>query len=69
DPTDPERLFIGTDLGVLVSITGGRRWLVENTGFAHAVTESLSIVGHDDGSATLFAFTHGRGAWRVRIEG
>ncbi|MCP4654121.1 MAG: hypothetical protein GY856_01750, partial [bacterium] len=41
DPTDPERLFIGTDLGVLVSITGGRRWLVENTGFAHAVTESL----------------------------
>ncbi len=67
DPTDSQRLFIGTDLGVMVSTRGGRRWAVENTGFANAVTESLSVVDHGDGSATLFAFTHGRGAWRVEI--
>lgn len=67
DPTDSRRLFLGTDLGVLVSPQGGRRWAVENTGFANAVTESLSVVRHADGSATLFAFTHGRGTWRVKL--
>ncbi|MCP4655555.1 MAG: hypothetical protein GY856_09070, partial [bacterium] len=67
DPTDPRRLYVGTDLGVFVSTTGGRRWAVESTGFAHAVTESLAIVTRPNGRAWLFAFTHGRGAWRVEL--
>jgi hypothetical protein len=40
DPDDPERLYLGTDLGVLVSIEGGNRWLVEETGFGATVTEA-----------------------------
>ncbi len=62
DPNSGSRLYLGTDLGVFVSTDGGATWAVENTGFANVVTESLSIQGRN-----LFAFTHGRGAWRVPL--
>lgn len=66
DPENPQRLYVGTDLGVFVSLNGGASWAVENTGFANVVTEALTV-GRVDGSPVLhlFAFTHGRGAWRV----
>lgn len=67
DPTNPQRLFLGTDLGVFVSADGGERWAVENSGFANAVTESLSLGPGPGGEPSLFAFTHGRGAWRVEL--
>ena len=57
DPNQSTRLYLGTDLGVFVSVDGGTTWAVENSGFANVVTESLSIRGRN-----LFAFTHGRGA-------
>ena len=66
DPTRPTRLFIGTDLGVFVSLDGGMSWSVETSGFPNAVTESLAI-GRGPEGVSLFAFTHGRGAWRVRL--
>jgi len=31
------------------------------------VTESLALTRNDAGASVLFAFTHGRGAWRVVI--
>jgi uncharacterized protein (TIGR03437 family) len=64
DSSNTARLFIGTDLGVFVTTDGGANWAVENTGFANVITESLSlnVVG---GVTTLYAFTHGRGAWKV----
>jgi uncharacterized protein (TIGR03437 family) len=66
DPTNTQRLYIGTDLGVFVSIDGGATWAVENTGFANVPVASLAvnIVGY---TVQLFAFTHGRGAWRVQL--
>jgi len=67
DPTDPDRIYLGTDLGVFTSIDRGRHWAVENTGFANAVTEWLVLGDGPDGSSRLFAFTHGRGAWRVDL--
>jgi hypothetical protein len=67
DPKDPERLFVGTDLGVFASTSGGLGWAVENAGFANAVTEALQIVETPAGKRVLFAFTHGRGAWRVEL--
>jgi len=67
DPGRRSRLFLGTDVGVLVSEDGGETWAVENTGFASAVTEYLTLGTGTDGSRYLFAFTHGRGAWRVRL--
>ncbi len=67
DPANPGRLYLGTDLGVLTSISGGRTWAVENTGFANVVTEWLSLGSDVAGSPWLFAFTHGRGAWKVDL--
>jgi hypothetical protein len=67
DPANPGRLFIGTDLGVMTSNNDGRSWAVENTGFANAVTEWLALGSDDEGNPMLFAFTHGRGAWRVAL--
>ncbi len=67
DPARPARLFLGTDVGVLVSEDGGTTWAAENTGFATVVTEYLTLAAGADGSRYLFAFTHGRGAWRVKL--
>jgi hypothetical protein len=67
DPADPARLYLGTDLGVFISVDGGRRWLVEDTGFGAAVTEWLALTHDASGRRRLFAFTHGRGAWRVDL--
>ncbi len=62
DPSNTLRLYVGTDLGVFVSNDGGATWAVENTGFANVVTEALVTKG-----SYLYAFTHGRGAYRVAL--
>jgi photosystem II stability/assembly factor-like uncharacterized protein len=67
DPDRRERLFLGTDLGVLVSTDFGASWAVEDTGFATVVTEALSLTRDEENRPVLFAFTHGRGAWRVLL--
>ena len=66
DPTRDGRLYLGTDLGVFVTLDGGQTWSVENTGFANALTEALVIAPGVNGPA-LYAFTHGRGAWRAEL--
>ncbi|MBL8167193.1 MAG: putative Ig domain-containing protein [Acidobacteria bacterium] len=68
DPANTSRLYVGTDVGVFASTDGGLTWAVENSGFANVITESLSL--NTTGSTRfLFAFTHGRGAWRVPLSG
>jgi len=67
DPENTRRIYLGTDLGVFTSGNGGRTWEVENTGFANAVTEWLAIGDGPGDRPVLFAFTHGRGAWRVDL--
>lgn len=66
DPAASEKLYVGTDLGIFVSLDGGQTWARENTGFANVVVESLSLAT-SGGSTYLYAFTHGRGVWRVAI--
>jgi hypothetical protein len=66
DPDNSGTLYIGTDVGVFVSLDGGGIWARENTGFANVATESLAI-GTIGEVSTLFAFTHGRGVWRVEL--
>jgi uncharacterized repeat protein (TIGR01451 family) len=68
DPRQTNVLYVGTDLGVFVSTDGGANWLVENTGFANAVTESLSF-NSSNGVSHLYAFTYGRSAYKVRLSG
>ena len=65
DPTNTHRLYIGTDAGVFTSIDGGANWYKEVTGYANVVTEALALSAGSD--AQLYAFTHGRSAWRVRL--
>ena len=66
DPNDSQRIYVGTDLGVFVSLDGGANWARETTGFSNTVVESLSA-NNTNGVTTLFAFTHGRGAFKVTI--
>ncbi|HEX4965118.1 MAG TPA: hypothetical protein VF173_30195 [Thermoanaerobaculia bacterium] len=70
DPRHPQRLYVGTDLGVFVSLDGGATWAAEAAGFASVVTESLVLAPSGSGpgaSLYLFAFTHGRGAWKAKL--
>ena len=66
DPNDNQRIYVGTDLGVFVSLDGGANWARETTGFSNTVVESMTAVSNN-GVTTLFAFTHGRGAFKVTI--
>ena len=50
----------------MVSIDAGLTWMTEETGFGPAVTMWLSLIRTPAGQQQLFAFTHGRGAWRAR---
>jgi len=65
DPAYPKRLFVGTDLGVFVSLDGGSAWLVE-ADLPRAVTEWLVL--QSDPDPRLYTFTHGRGAWRAALQ-
>jgi hypothetical protein len=67
DPDNPHRLYLGTDLGVFTTPDRGNTWMVENTGFANAVTEWITLGDGPGERPVLFAFTHGRGAWRVEL--
>ena len=65
DPNNSNRVYVGTDLGVFTTIDGGANWYKEVTGFANVSVEWLDI--NTTGTRRLFAFTHGRGAWRVNL--
>jgi hypothetical protein len=66
DVGDANRLFVGTDVGVFTSIDDGATWAVEITGFPNVSTEWLAMTGNAQ-SRSLFAFTHGRGAFRAAL--
>lgn len=66
DPTRPDRLYLGTDLGVFVSLDRGKTWAVENSGFTNVVTEAL-VIGKGVNGPAVYAFTHGRGVWRTEL--
>jgi hypothetical protein len=67
DPTNRDRLFVGTDLGVFVTVDGGTSWAVENSGFTNVIVESLQVARDASPTPRLYAFTYGRGAWRVPL--
>src|SRR5262249_36169910 len=66
DPSNTAPLFVGTDLGVFSSHDSGGTGPIENTGFDTIITEALGV-GNVAAAAHVFAFTHGRGAWRVPL--
>ena len=66
DPANTQRIYVGTDLGVFVTLDGGANWAKETTGFSNTVVKSLHIL-NVGGVSTLYAFTHGRGLFKVAI--
>ncbi len=66
DPSNGQRIYVGTDLGVFVTLDGGGTWAKETTGFSNTVVKSLEIK-NIGGISTIYAFTHGRGAFKVAI--
>jgi photosystem II stability/assembly factor-like uncharacterized protein len=66
DPIDPHRLYVGTDLGILVSLDGGNTWNVESSAFPNVVVQQLIYTAGPQ--PHLYAFTHGRGLWVVDVK-
>lgn len=74
-----QRLYVGTDLGVFVSIDSGLNWMRENAGFANTPVEWLVMHNRTIGtgamataakapaSGQLFAFTHGRSLFKTNL--
>jgi len=66
EPSRPDRIYLGTDLGVFVSTDRGAHWSVANANLPAVVTEWVTIAQGARGPA-IYAFTHGRGAWRAEL--
>ena len=64
DPQDPDNvLFAGTDYGLYFSNDGGQTWNKEDR-IPNVYVIQLSLRESD---RSLFAYTHGRGAWRLKL--
>ena len=62
DPDVPRTLYIGTDIGVMVTVDGGNTWSTMGNGLPRVVVDSLVL--HQKGRI-LRAATHGRGVWDI----
>ncbi|HXN24194.1 MAG TPA: hypothetical protein VOA41_15750 [Candidatus Dormibacteraeota bacterium] len=67
DPDLPGTLYAATDIGVFLSSNGGATWTTLNNNSLPNVAV-LSLRMHR-ASRTLFAATHGRGAWNLSLGG
>ncbi|NOT61416.1 MAG: hypothetical protein HOP19_14455, partial [Acidobacteria bacterium] len=66
DPNNPMHLYAATDFGLFASRDGGATWTTVEAGFGQTVVESLTM--HTINNVTsLYAFTGGRGAWRITL--
>jgi len=68
DPDDSNRLYLGSDLGVFASLDGGSTWVRDDNPFANVISTTLAI-DRNAGIKYLYAFTYGRGVWRVPLSG
>ncbi len=65
DPKNPQVLYVGTDLGVYVSLNGGREWLsLPGGNLPTSFFHDLVIHPRED---ILVAATHGRGLWALDV--
>ena len=63
DPVDAKLLFIGTELGLWVSLDGGRRWAQYKGGdLPNVAVRDVAVHPRD---SSLVLATHGRGIWIV----
>lgn len=65
DPTDKDRLYVGTDMGVFVSIDGGASWISYGGGLPHIAVHDLVI---QEQAKDMVVATHGRSVWVIDLE-
>ena len=64
DPANRNILYVGTDLGVYVSINGGKSWHVLANDLPTTFVHDLVIHPRDD---IMVIATHGRGMWAMDV--
>jgi uncharacterized repeat protein (TIGR01451 family) len=63
DPSYPNTLYAGTDVGPFVTYNGGRNWYALGTGFP---TVSINQIQFDTFHRVIAAGTHGRSAYSIQ---
>jgi len=63
-PTNSNRLYAGTEVGVFTSADGGATWGTSNFGPAQVAVYEVNFMS---GSQTLLVATHGRGIWTANV--
>jgi photosystem II stability/assembly factor-like uncharacterized protein len=64
DPVNPELLYVGTDVGLYVSVDGGASWTRWTNGFPTTPVHDLRVHPRD---RELIVATHGRSIWIVDV--
>ena len=65
DPTNPDILYVGTDLGMYVSLNGGAEWhSLPGGDLPSSFYQDLVVHPEED---ILVAATHGRGLWALDV--
>jgi photosystem II stability/assembly factor-like uncharacterized protein len=64
NPRNPAMVYVGTDTGVFESLNGGETWRVANQNLATTIVSQLVF---RKGTSELYAFTFGRGLYRVDV--
>jgi uncharacterized repeat protein (TIGR01451 family) len=62
DPSEPDMLYAGTDVGPYVTHDGGANWALLGTGFPIVSIEGMDL---NPFTRQLVAATHGRGVWKL----
>ncbi len=62
DPANSDRLLLGTDIGLFISLDGGERWYADASGLGNVLVEHLEVRDTAQGRL-VYAFTYGRGAF------
>jgi hypothetical protein len=60
-------VYVSTDFGVLRLAEGTQSWVPVADGMPSAAVSGLTLAANKNGDRLLYAATHGRGAWRIRI--
>jgi uncharacterized protein (TIGR03437 family) len=66
DPKNSDLVYLGSDLGIYVSVDGGSTWARDVNPFVNTPITTLSLE-RGSGVTWLFAFTYGRGAWKTQV--
>jgi photosystem II stability/assembly factor-like uncharacterized protein len=64
NPLNTSMVYVGTATGIFESLDGGASWHIANENLASTAVEDLYF---RPGTSELYAFTYGRGAYRVDV--